>query len=799
MPAETRETQRRARAPRARAKGERRGGRWLARLSGRKMLVALGLYLATVALVETGERPLRYRLGQRVPADVVVRVDFAYISPDARDDARRRAILATPNVYVEDASWSSALTQPLRNLAAAAGKSASLEEFRGQALKEGVALTEPESEALLKALLPEAPGEGETEEAKRKERDARVKREILDPAEKLVANFFAVHHVLSLERLRAERERGTGSVERRAGERSTVVPLEAALVPDDARALLRMAVAVSPLGRMRGGQRAAVERALAARLPENLRFDSALSERAQEEAQAAAEVEPTRRKAGEVLLRDGDKVDTFALHVLREEARAWRAGRPESERWLHLGGIAAVLAAAFALMCACLARLAPGSARTARPDETRMRHLVLTGAIFLGALGAFKALVAFGGPSIVTPIVLAATLAAVILGAEGAVLGSLVTALAVGLAAENNFALATALAAGGVTAGLVAEGVRRRSGPVKVGAIAGLVVAAVMVAGDLVHGVGLDEPRLLAEPAAWGLGASLLGGIVAAGILPLLEHVFGVTTDMVLFEIGDQNHPLLRRLLLEAPGTYQHSLVVGTLAEAGAEAVGANALLARVGSYFHDVGKILKPEYYVENVSARRSRHDRLSPAMSALVIVAHVKDGVAMAHAYGLPRAIVGIVEQHHGTTLVAYFYRAAQEQAGGDMEVDESAFRYPGPRPRSREAAIVLLADAVEAASRALEEPSPSRIEWLVREMIMKRLLEGQFDDCGLRLADLERVREAFVRVLISLFHVRVQYPGGAAGPAGPGPRVGAWERANGRPANGANGARGASSTEA
>ena len=264
--------------------------------------------------------------------------------------------------------------------------------------------------------------------------------------------------------------------------------------------------------------------------------------------------------------------------------------------------------------------------------------------------------------------------------------------------------------------------------------------------------------------ALWGLGAALAQGLVLAGALPVLEAAFGTTTSVSLRVLCDANQsPVLRTLFLNAPNSYHHCAVVGMLSESAAAAVGASPLLARAGGYYHDIGKIARPEYFVENAPPGENRHDRLTPAMSATVVISHVRDGVELARSFRLPRALVDIVEQHHGTTLAEFFYRRALDRG---EQAAESIYRYPGPRPQSKEAAVVMLADAVEAASRTLDNPSVARIEAMVREISRRRLLEGQFDECGLTLRELGSIEAAFTRILASMFHARIAYP--AARPA-------------------------------
>lgn len=255
-------------------------------------------------------------------------------------------------------------------------------------------------------------------------------------------------------------------------------------------------------------------------------------------------------------------------------------------------------------------------------------------------------------------------------------------------------------------------------------------------------------------------GAGLMSALLAMGLLPLFETIFEITTDIKLLELSDLNQPLLRQLTLQAPGTYHHSLMVGNLAEAGAEKIGANPLLARVGSYYHDIGKITKPLYFIENQADQKNRHDNLAPTMSSLIILNHTKEGLDMARDHRLPQEIQDMIGQHHGTTTVASFHQKALD-AAGDKPVQDDNFRYPGPKPQSKEAALIMLADAVESAARSLKEPSHGRFEDLVHRIINKRFIEGQLNECDLTLQDLNQIAKVFVRTLVSIHHSRIQYP--------------------------------------
>ena len=267
----------------------------------------------------------------------------------------------------------------------------------------------------------------------------------------------------------------------------------------------------------------------------------------------------------------------------------------------------------------------------------------------------------------------------------------------------------------------------------------------------------------LFQGAAWYGFCVCLAGFFMTGLLPIIEWAFGVQTDISLMELGDPAHPLLTELQHRAPGTFMHSLNVATLSEPAAEAIGANGLLCRVGAYFHDIGKMIKPEYFAENQGGDAgNRHESLLPSMSRLVIISHVKDGAELGRKHRLPASIIDFIMQHHGTTLVEYFYHQAKVlENGEDEEVDEADYRYDGPRPQTREAAVMMLADVVESACRSLDDPAPARIEHLVRELAMNRLLDGQFDECGLTLRELNIIQTSLIKTETALLHNRVKYP--------------------------------------
>ena len=311
---------------------------------------------------------------------------------------------------------------------------------------------------------------------------------------------------------------------------------------------------------------------------------------------------------------------------------------------------------------------------------------------------------------------------------------------------------------GSIVAALSVIHCKKRTALLRAGALTGLINIAAITGIDLYRGELLSR-------GLYDAGAGFLGGLIVAMVvsvtLPFFETLFDITTDIKLLELLEPNQPLLKELVYKSPGTYHHSIVIGNLAEAAAESIGENPLLARVGAYYHDVGKIRKPEYFIENQRVSENKHDRLMPSMSSLIIASHVKDGVEVAREHRLPSTVVDIIQQHHGTSLITYFYQKAKELQPL-IAVAEGDYRYPGPRPRTKIAAIVMLADNVEAASRTLDDPTPPRIQALTNSVINRIFLDDQLSWCDLTLNDLRYIARSFNLILTGIFHHRIDYPG-------------------------------------
>lgn len=375
----------------------------------------------------------------------------------------------------------------------------------------------------------------------------------------------------------------------------------------------------------------------------------------------------------------------------------------------------------------------------------------------LAVLGSAVGLVYTAGYSeFVVPLALAPLVVASLLEKRPALVFTLMLAVLATAIAELKAPFVPVAMMGGVTATYSVARLRHRWHFVRAFFAIGLANLAAIMAWDLAR---TSPTQMLLHDAMWGGLNAFIATTLAFLLLPIVETLFRLTSDITLLELSDLNRPLLRRMQLEAPGTYHHSMVVGSLAEAAAEAIQANSLLARVSAYYHDIGKLPKPEYYAENEPASsRSRHEKLAPSMSALVVKSHITEGLELARKQRLPRAVRDAIPEHHGTMVMAFFYHKALET---DANARREDYSYPGPRPRTKETAILMLADGVEGASRALAEPTPSRIRGLVQRIIDERVRDGQLDDCDLTLQELAKIREAFIPVLTAIFHVRAPYP--------------------------------------
>ncbi|MCK4994346.1 MAG: HDIG domain-containing protein [Candidatus Omnitrophica bacterium] len=378
--------------------------------------------------------------------------------------------------------------------------------------------------------------------------------------------------------------------------------------------------------------------------------------------------------------------------------------------------------------------------------------------ILLIILGA-KAILFVSWSVYLIPLASVSMLVAILIDPGAALMLTVLLSVLVSVLTGGSFDVMVTMMSGGIVSIYSVLNVRRRRNLTKAGFLIGLTHMVAIVSMGLINFVSINT---LVVQGSWGLANGILSAIIVTGLLPIFEILFQITTNISLLELSDLNQPVLKELVLKAPGTYHHSLVVGNLAESAAEAVGANSLLARVGGYFHDIGKLRMAPYFSENQGHIENKHENLSPTISSLIIINHIKEGADLAKKYKLGKDINDIIVQHHGDDVVHFFYHRALEMHGDEKsKIQAEDFRYPGPKPQSKEAAIVMLADSVEAASKAMQAPTPGKINELVSRIINNKFIDGQLNGCALTLKDLHTIAGVFIHILNGIFHSRVEYP--------------------------------------
>lgn len=467
--------------------------------------------------------------------------------------------------------------------------------------------------------------------------------------------------------------------------------------------------------------------------------------------QAAKYVDAVRKevrvKENEIIIEKGKRATKAHLTKLNQLTKL----QEKTNRYIYIVGLALLAVLFLALGLFYLIKY-----------ESKIfsdnKNLLLVGSIVL--LQIFLARIITLSPlsSYLIPVSCSGMLLAVLLNANVAFAAVIAISMFTGIMAGGSLNVAMVSLIGSCVGIYSVKGLSKRSHLLKAGLWVGMISFITIVGIGLLNNL---KPAVFIVEGIWGFGSGILAVFIVAGALPVFESLFKITTNITLLELLDLNHPLLKELILKAPGTYHHSLIVGNLAESACRSIGANALLARVGAYYHDVGKMIKPEYFSENEVDYKSRHDKLAPTMSSLIITNHAKDGVELARKHKLSDTIVDFIQQHHGTSLTFYFYQRALEKDQGGKGPKEEDFRYPGPLPQTKETAVVMLADAVEASSRTLSEPTPARIESLVQKIINNKFIDGQLNECELSLVDLHEISESFVKILTGMFHSRIEYP--------------------------------------
>ncbi len=480
--------------------------------------------------------------------------------------------------------------------------------------------------------------------------------------------------------------------------------------------------------------------------------------------QAFDEIAPVlfQVKKGEMIVREGERITAVQIKKLRALHDIVRDNKTLQ---IAIGLIFCIL-----IFYSSAHRFVQSSIRKYNPDTRDLLFLACTTLIFF-VLVKISLVIATGLSSTVEfidftsyyyaiPFAMGAMIVRIVLNSETALVFSVCVSWLVGVLFGNSLFIALYVLASSL---IGAHGVRHckeRSNLYRAGVWVALVNVGMLFGIHMMAGKPLDLQ--LIYKLGLGLFGGLLSAVVVNGIIPLIESLFKYTTDIKLLELANMNSPILRELMVQAPGTYHHSMIVGSLVESAAEEIGANPLLSRVAAYYHDIGKIRKPLYFIENSGGQRNKHDKLAPSMSALILTSHVKEGVELGRESKLGAPILDIIQQHHGTALIKFFYEKAKTQADPGMEqIDERDYRYHGPKPQTREAALIMLADAVEAASRTLSDPTSARIQGMVKKLINNIFIDGQLEECDLTLKDLHLIARSFNRVLGGIFHNRIDYP--------------------------------------
>ena len=477
-------------------------------------------------------------------------------------------------------------------------------------------------------------------------------------------------------------------------------------------------------------------------LKPNMVFDKQATE--EEKDRAAQSVEPVIYKKGQYIVQAGQPI-TIQQYKMLQDLGLLKEDKIDFTILVGVGVIVLLVEVIVILYLAAFEKRI-----LENPSHLLMISLIVW--MVLGLALAVSQLHQY-----LIPIALGAMLLTVLIGPTTAGIINIALSILIGIMLDNHLNIMVMGISGGILGIYLCNRAEQRNALVWAGLVVSCVnYMSIFSLEMMTSGGWLSSLKV----STWGIGSGLLAGVFLIGTLPIWENLFGIVTPIKLMELSNPNHPVLKRLLMEAPGTYHHSIIVANLAENAAEAVGADGLLARVGAYYHDIGKLKRPLYFRENQIATGNPHDKLNPTLSTHIILSHAKDGVELAKKYRVPKVIQDFILQHHGTTAVAYFYHKAKEMNNGDkIHIDD--FRYMGPKPKKKETAIVMLADTVEAAVRSIPDPTPGKVERLIRKLIKSKMEDGQLDDCHLTLKDLNTIANAFSGVMTGVFHERIEYP--------------------------------------
>ena len=745
--------------------------RCLSAFSDYRVLSQILIILLAVALLlcalQAWKARFHYRAGQYAEVGIQSRLDFEVENVAETLRIRRDAEAAAPLVLVQESTVIDRMVSQLRaqlsevsNANSTDGLSAATQAAFGFSAVSNAAERE-QAFSLLHNLLQDA------DESSGKRLD-----ELMVEVEKLLADVRNLGLIDNIDAMRLTGDPLDGSVPLNRNRSLKVVDaqglvlqngiLSDVLLQDQLRETGRLGKLWPTLTKL-SAIKGPVETWLQQNLKNQLQLDS---EATKAELQAASDgAKPRFDRYAEkiVLIPIGSQLSETdkSLGILRLEYNAYADSVTRWQRISQINGIATLLLLLVVLFGVFLKFFAPEMLE----DNSRLVIFVTmcSAAVFLSCQMSADPWRAEIIPLLATVMITAIAYSQVV-----AILTALLLSLLVSMATLGEIGHFLTLMTICVTSTIPLRRIKSRLVMVKAGFLVATVSFYAVWSTSVIHAESSGEAWRNFPIIVTGLkfaGWALVCCYLVAGSLPFIEQAFGIVTDISLLELTGVSHPLLQELARRAPGTYNHSMTVASLAEAAAEAIGANGLLTRVGAYFHDIGKMLKPEYFIENMTEGSANpHRTLAPAMSTLIIIGHVKDGLELAEEHNLPEPLVNFIEQHHGTTLVEYFFHEATRKADGDHRTDasESNFRYPGAKPQSRETAVLMVADAVESASRTLKEPTPKRIQSLVHEITMKRLLDGQFDECNLQMNEIRIIEESLIKSLLAAHHGRVRYPG-------------------------------------
>ncbi len=509
-------------------------------------------------------------------------------------------------------------------------------------------------------------------------------------------------------------------------------------------------------------QQKALNELIAPLLRPNISFNQNETEARRQKARAEVKPVLIQVKKGEMIAREGDRITPDQVKRLA----ALQDASSTVSLWRNATGM--LLSCWIMIYFSHLFALR--NIRKYRPDNRDLLFLatifvshilILKICIFVSAaLGSAFPYVEQNAYYYVFPFAVGTMLVRIVLNSEISLVFAIISSIVTGALFGNSFAIMVFVFLTSLAGAHWVRHVTERSSLFRAGLQLGVFNFALLFSLHLMTSRPLDLQ--LIYKLGFGFTGGLVAAVVVTGVVPLVESLFRYTTNIKLLELANMNNPVLRDLMVQAPGTYHHSVIVGNLAEAAAENIGVNPLMVRVAAYYHDIGKIKKPLYYIENIGGQENRHDKLAPSMSALILMAHVKDGAEMARDNRLGITLADIIRQHHGTSLMKFFYDRAKSKADPEVEqIEERDYRYPGPKPQTREAALIMLADAIEAASRTLTDPTPARIQGMVQKIINNIFIDGQLDECELTLKDIHNIAKSFNLVLGGIFHYRVDYP--------------------------------------